>query len=140
MHKLYSIKENLIEDLEKYDKKDLSPSELEMIDKIAHAAKNVCRIIEYCEDGGYSEMMYYPMAGRGGNGGGSSYAMRGGSFQSYGRGRNAARDSRGRYSSADNYYRSTDDIRDRIQDMMYDAPNEETKRELQRVMTRLDTM
>ena len=127
MHKLYSIKENLIEDLEKYDKKDLSPSELEMVDKIAHAAKNVCKIIEYCEDGGYSEM-YYPMDGR----------VR--SFQSYGRGRNAARDSRGRYSSTGNYYRSTDDIRDRIQDMMYDAPNEETKRELQRVMTRLDTM
>lgn len=125
MHKLYSIKENLIEDLEKYaDKKDLSPSELDLVDKLAHAAKNVCRVIEYCDEGGYSGD--YPMDYR--------YAR---SFPvSYGR----TRDSRGRYSSEDRHYRSSDDIRDRLQDLMYDAPNEEVKRDIHRVLTRMSDM
>lgn len=136
MHKLYELKEFLVDELEKRaDKKDMSPAELELVDKLAHAAKNVCRIIEYCDEGGYSED-YRPMVNRGGG----SYAMRGGSFQSYGRGRNAARDSRGRYSSEDRYYRSADDIRNRLQDLMYDAPTEEMRGEIQHFMTRLDTM
>jgi hypothetical protein len=125
MHKLYDLKEFLVDELEKRaDKKDMSPAELELVDKLAHAAKNVCKIIEYCDE----------------DRGGGSYAMRGPSFQSYGRGRNAARDSRGRYSSEDRYYRSADDIRNRLQDLMYDAPTEEMRGEIQHFMTRLDTM
>ena len=126
MHKLYSLKENLVESLEKYgDKKDMSPAELDLIDKLAHAAKNVCRVIEYCDEGGYSEDA--PVDYR--------YAR---SFPVYGRGR--TRDSRGRYSSEDRRYRSSDDIRDRLQDLMYDAPNEDVKRDIHRVLTHMDTM
>lgn len=131
MHKLHALKEFLVDELEKHaDKKDMSPAELELVDKLAHAAKNVCKIIDYCDEGGYSED-YRPRVP-------VDYRM-GGTFHSYGRGPGASRDSRGRYSSTDRYYRSADDIRNRLQDLMYDAP-EDMRGEIQHFMTRLDTM
>ena len=53
MHKLYELKELLCEELEKYgDKRELSAGSLDVIDKLAHAAKNVDKLIE--ADDGYS--------------------------------------------------------------------------------------
>lgn len=73
MHKLYELKEMLCEELEEYGSRDkLDVGGLDIVDKLAHAIKNIDKIIE-CEDG-YSGRM---MPDR-------SYARR--------------RDSRGRYS------------------------------------------
>lgn len=116
MHELYELKEMLCKELEEYGRKgDLTAGSLEVIDKLAHALKNLDKIIEAKE----MEEEEYSMAGgsyEGGNmGGGNSYARGGSGGQgggggssrnSYarGRGRNARRDSMGRYSSESRRY------------------------------------
>lgn len=87
MEYMHKIKKMLCKELEEYgDKKSLSSADVEMIHKLTDTVKNLDKI-EMLEqsDEGYSEAYPYYM-------GGSSYAGRG-------RGRNARRDSMGRYSS-----------------------------------------
>ena len=55
MKELHELKERLIDELKDYGRKDLSSSNLDVIDKLAHATKNLCKIID---DEGYSGM--YP--------------------------------------------------------------------------------
>ena len=99
MHELYNLKEDLVKELENLGKQGVSKSNIEMIDKLAHAAKNVSKVIECCEDEkysnrGYSRRMSYAD--------GNSYAYPEEDFVrpdgSYSR-RGRSRDSMGRYSS-----------------------------------------
>lgn len=86
MEYMHKIKKMLCKELEEYgDKKSLSSADVEMIHKLTDTVKNLDKIslLEENNDG-YSETYPYYM-------GGSSYAR--------GRGRNARRDSMGRYSS-----------------------------------------
>ena len=92
MEYMHKIKKMLCKELEEYgDKKSLSSADVEMIHKLTDTVKNLDKIslLEQGDDG-YSETYPYYM-------GGSSYAGRG-------RGRNARRDSRGRYSSEGGSY------------------------------------
>ena len=51
MHKLYELKETLVKELERYaDNQTLDLQTLDIIDKLAHSGKNVCKIIETCEE------------------------------------------------------------------------------------------
>lgn len=97
MHDLYTLKENLIKELSDYGKSGgLSSSSLDAIDKLAHAAKNVSKVIECCEDEGYSSAYGHSYRDASGD-----YVRPDGSYRdmSYrGRGRGAKRDSMGRYS------------------------------------------
>lgn len=57
MRKLYALKDMIIDDLKEYaDKGKIDSVSLEAIDKLAHAGKNICKIIDYCEgeEEGYS--------------------------------------------------------------------------------------
>ena len=128
MHDLYKLKDNLVKELEELGKQDLSKSTLETVDKLAHAAKNVAKVIECCEEdeysmamgGGYSRRGGYSMRGSYADGrsymdgsyadgdfraadGIRNYVRPDGSYadSSYARGRGAGakRDSMGRYSS-----------------------------------------
>lgn len=71
--------------------------------------------------------------------GGNSY--RGGSYrgESYARGRNARRDSRGRYSSKDGYSRAEaeDEFRDRLEEAMQSAPDEHKRKKLERMLNEM---
>lgn len=58
MHELYNLKEDLVKELENLGKQGVSKSNIEMIDKLAHAAKNVGKVIECCEDEKYSNRGY----------------------------------------------------------------------------------
>ena len=100
MHKLYDLKEMLVEELEHQAEKELTRESLELIDTLAHAGKNVCRLIEDCEkdeggsyampDGSYDgSMVGYRSRYYGGGANGRAQA----SFR-----RSMARDSMGRYS------------------------------------------
>lgn len=143
MHKLYDLKEMLCRELEDYSNRDnLDINSLEIVDKLAHAVKNIDKIIESEEeqDGGMSGRSY-----RGGMYDGGSY--RGGSYRegsyrdggmSYarGRGRNARRDSMGRYSRE--RYSRDDNMADSIRDLMENAPDEQTRMELQRMMEKFE--
>ena len=85
MQKMEELREMLCEELEKITKKgELSTGSLDVVDKLTHSIKSIDTIMAM-EDAGYS------------NESGYSYAR--------GRGRNARRDSMGRYSreSMDNY-------------------------------------
>jgi hypothetical protein len=83
MHKMEELKEMLCEELEKITKKgELSAGSLDVVDKLTHSIKSIDTIMAM-EDAGYS------------NESGYSYARGDGR----GRGRNARRDSMGRYSN-----------------------------------------
>lgn len=91
MHELYELKEKLCDELKEYGGKDLSAGTLDVVDKLAHAVKNIDKIIEVYEDDGYSSRSYDGMG---------HYSGRMG--RSYARGRmNARRDNMGRYSGDD---------------------------------------
>lgn len=146
MHELYEIKEKLMKELEEYASQDMSAGSLEVIDKLAHAIKNICKIIEaYEEEEGYSEdgrggSYRYSYEGDGsGNrrysydgGRGGSYARGGGR----GRGRNARRDSMGRYSRAED---DMDSMIMELREMMGDLPQEKQK-EVQRFIQKIEQM
>lgn len=101
MKHLEELKESIKRELEKFAKQgDVSVGTLEKIHKLSDTYKNLCKIemLEEESEGGYSEA-------RGGRTR-SSYAIGGSSYdddmmysERRGRGRNAKRDSMGRYSS-----------------------------------------
>lgn len=158
MHELYELKEKLLQELEEYGAKELSTGTLEVVDKLSHAIKNICKIIEMKEEEEeYSGTMGGSYQRGGGNRGGSRQgggSNRGGSYEggSYargdgrGRGRNARRDSMGRYSSERGgsyergYSRDGDDLADQLRDLMEDAPDETIRRDMERLLRKVEQM
>jgi hypothetical protein len=142
MHKLYELKEMLCEELEQYGDRDkLDVGGLEIVDKLAHAIKNLDKIIEAKDEEEYS------MDGMGGGsyrGGSYEYRRRypreGGGSYARGRGRNARRDSMGRYSREGGYSRAAEDMVEQLREMMEEAPDEQTKKEIQKLVTKIEQM
>ena len=134
MKDLYNLGEMLCEELSDYGRKnEISGGDLEVIDKLAHATKNVFKVMESKE-----EMMEDGYSNRGG-----SYAMNGGGSyrgNSYarGRGRNARRDSMGRYSSERGYSRDAEDMIEQLREMEMTAPDDQTRRSIQRLISDLE--
>ena len=135
MHKLMKYICDELEELERKVGKDgkLSMAEIEYADKLAHMKKNLLKAEEMWEDSEYNE------DGGSSYRGGSSYVdgenmqyRRGGSYRrdgsSYarGRGRNARRDSMGRYSSAD----GMEDMISELRELMQEAPDQQTRQVL----------
>lgn len=133
MKHLEELKESIKRELEKFAKQgDVSVGTLEKIHKLSDTYKNLCKIemLEEESDGGYSEA-------RGGRTR-SSYAMGGSSYdddmmysERRGRGRNAKRDSMGRYSSDGGYeggysrHDAKDWMMSQLGEMMEDADPKE---------------
>ena len=135
MHELYELKDMLCKELKDYGSKgELTPGTLEVVDKLAHAAKNIDKIIEaYEEEEGYSSRPYDDgMNGSYARRGGYSRNMGGSNRGSYARGRmNARRDSMGRYSRDDG-------LAEELRGLMDDAPNDTIKREMQRLVEKIE--
>ncbi len=96
---MHKIKEMLMNELYEYEEKakkmpngKISQSEIDRIHKLTDTVKNICKIDALDGEEGYSEDGHYMGEGRIY---GTSYAR--------GRGRNARRDSMGRYSRDDGY-------------------------------------
>lgn len=134
MDKLYDLKDRLIKELEEYAEKPFTASSFDIVQKAASAAKNLGKVIKMCEDEeGYSSRGYDPMGRDVEPGRDMSY--RGGS---YARGRRGApRDSMGRYSGEAGYSRHGD-VADQLRELMEQAPDEQTKRELERIAKRIE--
>lgn len=156
MHYLEELKEMLCKELEEIaNKGELTAGSLETVHKLTDTIKNIDKIEmyeEYSEDG-YSEDGEWMGEGRmygTSYEGGSSYA-RGGR----GRGRNAKRDSMGRYSSRENrgssYARggrggrggySRDDAKDymmeQLEELMEQAEKPQEKEALKRCMQAIE--
>ena len=105
MEKLYALKDMLCDELKKFGDKDkIDMTTLDSVDKLTHTIKNLDKIIDKYEQEEYGYSNNIPMYNDG-----MSYAR--------GRGRNARRDSMGRYSSRNVGGYSRD-----YQDLMQDMP------------------
>lgn len=145
MHELYELKEKLMKELNEYASQEMSAGSLEVIDKLSHAIKNICKIIESAEEEeGYSGRYSREGSSRDGysrnysrNGG--RYAYEGGQGGSYARGRNARRDSMGRYSREGGYSRTDgmEGLVDEIKSMMQELP-QGLQQEAQRFVQKLE--
>lgn len=147
MHELYELKEKLMKELAEYSKGELSTGSLEVIDKLAHAIKNICKVCEDMEGSSYEGSSYYEGSRRSYDGsrrsyeGGSnrsydgSYDMSGEGGSSYrrGRGRYARRDSMGRYAA------EGPELAMELKELMQDAP-EESKQEFKRLIQKIEQL
>ncbi len=129
MKELYELKEKLCDELKEYNKKSMSGSNIDVVDKLSHTIKNLDKIIETYEEEGYSGSYPNRMPNYG-------YAM-----ASDGRSYARRRDSIGRYSR--NYsrdgYSYHDGTVEELKDIMKDAP-EEVKPDIQRVIRKMESM
>ena len=101
---LHALKERLMHELRGYAERDeMSAGALEVIDKLTHTIKNLCKIIDEEEKN-------------------SGYSYR----------RGAKRDSMGRYA--------TDEMTEKLHELMDIAPDEKTRVEIHKLMSKLETM
>lgn len=136
MDGLNRLEEMLCDELSEMGMKgSLNSSTLEKVDTMAHALKNIQKIIMYEEySGEYSGDEGY--SGEEGYSGRRSYRRRsydGGSYdsRSYARGR----DSRGRYTSRAS---SPDEMRKELRRMASNAPNSQIKQDIENLIESLD--
>jgi len=138
MHKLLEFVCDEMKELERKADKEgkLSMSEIQYLDTLAHTKKNLLTADAMMEDGEYSNMAYD------GDGYGGSYA-RGG----YTRVRGYNRDNRGmnrghsnRMSYDRGYSREGDDIAEELHELMNKAPNEQVRKEIERLADKIDQM
>ena len=132
MHKLLEYVCDELEELERKVDKDgkLSMAEIQYGDVLAHMKKNLLTADAMTGESEYSsrdgDMSYR----------GSYESRRGGRSYARGRGRNARRDSMGRYSRAED---DMDDMITELRDMMGELPPEKQK-EVQRFIQKMDQM
>jgi hypothetical protein len=132
VHKLYELKEKLMKELEDYaDNGKFSKDDVEAIKYAASAIDHICNIVE--DEEGYSN--YSMESGRRDGG-----TYRDGGSYARGRGRNARRDSMGRYSREDGYSRAADDMVRELRELMQDAPDDRTRQEFQRFIQKIEQM
>ena len=138
VYKLKELKKKLMKGLEDYASKEMTASSLDIVMKMSSAVKNLAKVIKMCEEeegGEYSSRGSY-----------ASYASYDGEMEpgresyrgSYARGRRgASRDSRGRYSGEMGYSRHGDPA-EMLREVMEQAPDEQTRRELERIMQKME--
>ena len=138
MHELYNLKEMLCEELSNYGKsRELSPSSLEMIDILAHACKNVCKIIESKEEESYSRDggSYRSYDGGSYYGNSSRYSRDGYYYDGGGMSGRRGRAANGRFISRDG-----SEMAHKLREMMEEASDESVKRELQKLADKMESM
>ena len=123
MHKLMEYICDELEELERKAEKDgkLTMQEIEYMDTLAHTKKNLLKADEMWGDSEYSM-------------GGNRY-YRDGSYA--GRRGNVKRDAMGRYSRGGRYSMAEGDFRMELEELMHDAPNEQIRQKLQRMMSEM---
>ena len=127
MHKLHELKEKLMRELEDYSENGkFSKDDVESIKYITSAIDHICNIMEDSEDYSMAMGSDYDGPYMRGNNPGMNYAR--------GRGRNARRDSMGRYS------RAGEDLAAQLRGMMQDAPDERIRSEIERLANKVEQM
>ena len=145
MQELYELKEKLCKELKKYNNEEVTTSSLEIIKKLSASIHYLDEIIEkYEEDGAsYGYNSYEPSMRNSNRGGRNGYV----NSYARGRGSNAKRDSRGRYSNENysmndysrNEYSRHSGIVDELREMMMDAPTEEIRRDFEKTISRIES-
>ena len=127
MHALYNLKEMLCKELEEFGERgDITASSLSTIDTLAHAIKNLDKVIMEKEEGGSYRMRSYDDGPDGG------------------RGYSSKRDSMGRYSR-DGSYRGgysrageKDEFVRQLQELVDTAPDDSTRQHVERLIRQMD--
>lgn len=132
MHKLIDYICGELEELErKAEKEGLSMAEVQYGDTLAHFKKNLLKSEDIMDGNSYAKDGMFMHDG-------NSYRY-GGSY-ARGRGRNAKRDSMGRYSRNAGYSMASEDMIDELHELMKDAPDEQTRKEFQKFIQRIESM
>lgn len=132
MHKLTELKDKLTRELEDYaDNGKFSEKDVESIKYMTSAIDHLCNIIEDEEDEYSGVMMNDDLDGR--------YSRRGGMSYARGRGANARRDSRGRYSSR-MYSGDNSMMLQELRNLKEDAPDERTRMEFEKFIKKMESM
>lgn len=127
MEKMERLRDMLCEELEHITEQgEITTNSLEIIDKLTHSIKSIDTIMAM-EEAEYSND-YRPRYDRSYDDG-MGYSRRG----SYARGRNARRDSRGRYSRTE----SKERMADKLEDMMDEATDPAVKQALQKALMQM---
>ena len=141
MHKMEELRDMLCKELEAItDRGELSAGSLDIVDKLTHSIKSIDTILamENYDDYSNDEMYYDDRS------------------EARGRGRNAKRDSMGRYSrdrysrdrysrdgysmddySMDDGYSMDGDFQSELEQLMNDAPNDQIKQKLQSIASEM---
>lgn len=131
MRKLYELKDSLCEKLEEYNGKEVTTSTLEIMEKLSSTIKNIGKILMMSEEeSNYSNRGYSNYEG-------GSYNN---SYNSFARGRNARRDSMGRYSRDDGY--SRDDMSGMVNELreMANQLPANKQRDMERLIQQMENM
>ena len=137
MHKLIEYICDELDELERKAEKDksLSMAEMQYVDLLAHAKKNLLKAEEMSDGEGYSNMYRYPMYGDGDMRSGNYTYARGGR-----RGGNTRRDAMGRYSRDGGYSMGTEEMVKELHELMADAPDDRTRKEFERFIEKIERM
>lgn len=134
MHKLHDLKKMLLEELEMFAEKGINnDTDLKRVDMMAHATKNLGKVIEMCEEETGSSFR------RGRAYGDGSYRDRSYGDSSYRR----RRDSMGRYTNDDGrsyesgYAETSDDLRGKLENLMREARTEDERRAIRGMIDQL---
>lgn len=132
MRYMKDVKDMLCEELEKIAQKgELTTGALDAVDKLTHSIKSIVTIMAM-EDSGYSSDGSYRGSYRGQSEDGS---YDGGSYESsYRRGRSMTT---GRYISRASGRYSRDGMREKLEEMMENAPDDHTRQEIQRLIDKM---
>ncbi len=148
---LYELCETISMELESCNEKirqangKLSPGDIDYLDKLTHTMKSLKAVIGMLEaqDSKYSghfwDGRYYFDGGNSMDGSSNRGSYEGGSSnRSYGRGRNANRDRMGRYAER-GYSRADaeEDFRTEIEELMNKAPDEQSRKKLEKLMNEM---
>ena len=127
MKGLYKLREKLCDELEKFGEgAEMTPPALDTVDKLAHAIKNIDKVMEG-DGGAYSQAGDWIAGGRYGHSyddgrDGGSYRRRGGM---------------GRYPREGGYSRGPDDMMAHMRRMMMEADTEAERDMIHRLMTQM---
>lgn len=123
MEELYELKEKLMKELKDYSGNGkFSKDDVESIKYITSAIDHICNIV--ADEDGYSG--HYPYMGR---------AYDGGMNRSYRGSYARKRDSMGRYSGERGY--SRDGLADKLRELMDEAPDEQTRMDIKRLVDKM---
>lgn len=143
MHKMMMLRDNLVDELEKFADKPLNEQSLDLVDKLAHAIKciDTVRAMERAEDNdGYSGRMYRDgMSGRMYRDGYSEDGISGRRYfytQRDGISGRRRRDSMGRYADGYSHDEAKDRLMNEMEGMMGDV-SPETQQAIRRAMNAL---
>lgn len=130
MRKLYDLRKKLCDQLEDYSDKELNSTTLEIVDMLAHAIKNVDKVIDKCEEQEYSNSYGYGSYR-------SPYTMY--NDMVAGRGMPYSRDRGMRGNSVQGYSRDNDLIFS-LTELMENAPDDRSRMELQKFIQKMQSI